>query len=85
MLTDGEANAVLQNGDSYACGNLLPSAFFVIELQKEENQVTGIKLTGGGFGHGVGMSQNGAKNLANLGYGAKEILQFYYEGCEVRK
>ena len=85
VLTDGEANAVLQNGDSYACGNLLPSAFFVIELQKEENQVTGIKIIGGGFGHGVGMSQNGAKNLANLGYGAKEILQFYYEGCEVRK
>ena len=85
VLTDGEANAVLQNGDSYACGNLLPSAFFVIELQKGENQVTGIKLIGGGFGHGVGMSQNGAKNLANLGYGAKEILEFYYEGCEVRK
>lgn len=85
VLTDGEANAVLQNGDSYACGNLLPSAFFVIELQKGENQVTGIKLIGGGFGHGVGMSQNGAKNLANLGYGAKEILEFYYEGCEVRE
>ena len=45
----------------------------------------GIKLTGGGFGHGVGMSQNGARNLADQGYGAKSILEFYYEGCEVRE
>ena len=42
-------------------------------------------FSGGGYGHGVGMSQNGAKNLANLGYDAKDILEFYYEGCEVRE
>lgn len=85
VLTDGGVKAVLQNGDSYACGNLLPSAFFVIETEKEEGKVNAINLSGGGFGHGVGMSQNGAKNLANMGYGAKEILEFYYEGCEVNR
>ena len=84
VLADGDAKAFLQNGSSYACGNLLPSAFFTIELVKNGEQVAGIKLVGGGFGHGVGMSQNGAKNLANLGYGAKEILEFYYEECQVR-
>lgn len=84
VLADGEAKAFLQNGSSYACGNLLPSAFFVLDVIKKEEQVTGIKLYGGGFGHGVGMSQNGAKNLAKLGYDGKEILEFYYEGCEVR-
>ena len=47
--------------------------------------MVGIEITGGGFGHGVGMSQNGAGNLANLGYGAEDILQFYYVGCEVRE
>ncbi len=85
VLSDGEAKAVLQSGDSYACGNLLPSAFFTINVVKEENKVIAMKLTGGGFGHGVGMSQNGAKNLANLGYDAKDILEFYYEGCEVKE
>jgi len=85
VVTDGEARAELQNDDSYACGNLLPSAFFMIELEKEGDEVSGIKLTGGGFGHGVGMSQNGARNLADLGYNAKDILEFYYEGCEVRE
>ena len=85
VLTDGEAKARLQNDNTYACGNLLPSAFFVIKTNKAQGQVTGIEITGGGFGHGVGMSQNGAKNLANLGYSAKEILEFYYAGCEVRE
>ena len=85
VLTDGEAKANLQNQNTYACGNLLPSAFFVIDTVKDGGVVTGIKMIGGGFGHGVGMSQNGAKNLANLGYLAKDILAFYYEGCEVRE
>ena len=85
VITDGESKANLQNDKSYACGNLLPSAFFMIETEKMDGIVSGIKLIGGGFGHGVGMSQNGAKNLADSGYSAKEILEFYYEGCEVRE
>lgn len=85
VITDGEASVKLQNGKSYACGNLLPSAFFAISTVKDGGQLTGIKLIGGGFGHGAGMSQNGAKELANLGYDAKKILEFYYEGCEVRE
>ena len=84
VLADGESKAMLQNDNTYACGNLLPSAFFAIEVKKEDERVTGIKLFGGGFGHGVGMSQNGAKNLADMGYDAKEILEFYYEGCQVK-
>lgn len=84
VLADGDAKAFLQDGSSYACGNLLPSAFFSIEIVRDGEQLTGIKLVGGGFGHGVGMSQNGAKNLANLGYDAKEILEFYYDECQVR-
>lgn len=85
VITDGETKAELQNDNTYACGNLLPSAFFMIETEKKDGKVREIELTGGGFGHGVGMSQNGAKNLANLGYASKDILEFYYEGCEVRE
>ena len=85
VVTDGESKAQLQNDNSYACGNLLPSAFFMIDTIKKDGKVIEMKLTGGGFGHGVGMSQNGAKNLADLGYDAKDILEFYYEGCEVRE
>lgn len=85
VLTDGESIVQLQNENTYACGNLLPSAFFVIENEYADGKVQAVRLTGGGFGHGVGMSQNGAKNLAEEGYGAEEILQFFYEGCQVRQ
>ncbi len=40
-------------------------------------------LTGGGFGHGVGMSQNGAREMAASGYSAEEILLYFYEHCSI--
>ena len=36
-------------------------------------------------GHGVGMSQNGAKGMAQEGFNYKEILQFYYTGVEIEE
>lgn len=37
-----------------------------------------------GYGHGVGLSQNGANALAvHLGYDYKQILKYYYNGVEV--
>ena len=38
-----------------------------------------------GYGHGVGMSQNGANYMAKQGSNFKEILTHYYTGCEVLK
>jgi stage II sporulation protein D len=38
------------------------------------------KLTGKGFGHGIGMSQHGARNRAEQGQTPKTILQTYYPG-----
>lgn len=40
----------------------------------------GYEFIGGGFGHGVGLSQTGAYNLANIGKNSTEILEFYYPG-----
>jgi len=40
---------------------------------------------GHGWGHGVGLSQNGAYNRARAGHGYKEILSFYYPGTELEK
>ena len=34
--------------------------------------------------HGAGMSQNGAKCLANKGYSAEQILNYYYNDIELR-
>ncbi len=40
---------------------------------------------GKGWGHGVGMSQNGAYNRAREGYSYQEILSFYYPGTSLTK
>ena len=38
---------------------------------------------GTGWGHNVGMSQYGAREMAKQGFGYQEILKFYYRGTEV--
>jgi SpoIID/LytB domain protein len=46
--------------------------------------LTGYRFIGGGFGHGVGMSQSGAYNLGKQGYSSEQILEFYYPGTELQ-
>lgn len=42
-----------------------------------------IKIITKGYGHGVGMSQYGANNMAKEGYTYKEILEYYYKDIEI--
>ena len=41
-------------------------------------------IAGMGYGHGIGMSQSGAKGMAEAGFNYIEILKHYYTGVEVR-
>lgn len=84
VLNNGESKILRQDGSVVAAPSLLPSAFFVITVSKDQDKVTGYTLDGGGFGHGVGMSQNGAKHMAEAGYGAGDILLFFYDNCMVK-
>lgn len=52
------------------------------ELWSVETADEGFKLTVGRWGHGIGLSQRGAQQMANMGYTYDQILGFYYEGCE---
>lgn len=40
-------------------------------------------INGKGYGHGVGMSQWGAKKMADLGYSYDQILNYYYTGVNI--
>ena len=42
-----------------------------------------VHIAGSGWGHGVGMPQTSAKNMAELGYTCEDILHYYYEGTEI--
>lgn len=41
-----------------------------------------VRFAGRGYGHGVGLDQAGAKTMAQLGYTARQIVQYYYPGVE---
>jgi stage II sporulation protein D len=57
----------------------LRSTFFSVSEDGDN-----VKLSGYGFGHGVGLSQEGAINMARLGYNYIEILKFYYLGVQIK-
>lgn len=60
--------------------SLLPSGFLAIEKKGSRYYVYG-----GGYGHGVGMSQYGAYDLAkNYGYKHKKILNCYYTDMDIK-
>ena len=42
-------------------------------------------LRGGGFGHGVGLSQSGAIEMAKLGFSYEQILNHYYRKAKLKK
>lgn len=44
----------------------------------------GYAFIGGGYGHGVGMSQTGAYHLGDLGWSSDRILEFYYPGTKLQ-
>ena len=54
----------------------LPSAFISVEKRTAEDGSIVFRVYGGGFGHGVGMSQNGAHSMAKAGKTYKDILDF---------
>ncbi len=66
-------------------GKALPSANVVFENEKDENgNLVGVKAYGGGFGHGVGMSQYGAGFMATeLKLPFDKILKHYYTGISL--
>lgn len=61
----------------------LPSANIVFSRILDGEKLVGYKVIGGGFGHGVGMSQYGASGMAKKGYSYDEILKHYYQGISI--
>lgn len=60
----------------------LKSSCFNFVYNSETDKFT---FTTYGYGHGVGLSQNGANSLAKVwGYNYKEILNYYYPGTEIK-
>jgi len=61
----------------------LPSANIVFSRLFDGKELSGFKVTGGGFGHGVGLSQYGAAGMAKKGFTYDKILKHYYSGISI--
>lgn len=73
LITPVNQQIVRQDGSVITGWTSLPSPYYYIEKNAK-----GFTVYGGGFGYGVGLSKNGAANLAEEGYNYKYIVHHYY-------
>ncbi|MGB9678068.1 MAG: SpoIID/LytB domain-containing protein [Candidatus Ratteibacteria bacterium] len=59
---------------------IIPSTLF--EVTDKGDTIT---FKGKGYGHGVGLSQYGAKKMAEIGFNYKDILKFYFPDLQIKK
>ena len=62
----------------------LSTLYYLEPISGADKILKGYAFVGGGFGHGVGMSQYGSYNLANIGWSGEQILNFYYPGTQIQ-
>lgn len=77
-VTEVKVGEEVLTGDSFRDTHELPSSCF--ELQQFE-QVT--RVISKGVGHGLGLSQYTANEMAKEGKTYQEILEYFYEGTEM--
>ena len=76
----GTLSDVTLRGEEFRKYLKLPSSKFNFIINNEE-----VRFAGRGLGHGLGLSQWGAKELAENGFSYKEILAHYYPGAMIIK
>lgn len=84
LLTPKEFTITPLYGKDITTFKAFPSPFFVIERQLQGSGIKSITVYGGGFGHGVGMSQYGVIGLSRQGKNYLEMLNMFYENIKVR-
>ncbi|MCA1060796.1 SpoIID/LytB domain-containing protein [Rossellomorea aquimaris] len=66
----------------YMLGTSTMKSPYIQKVDKSDSQYV---IQGSGFGHGIGMSQYGAFQMATEGHNFKQILDFYYPNTKVEK
>jgi SpoIID/LytB domain protein len=84
VQTDQGPIELYKNEVRSAFGPPRSTLFYLEPVYGADKILKGYAFVGGGFGHGVGMSQYGSYNLANLGWSGAKILDFYYPGTQIQ-
>ncbi len=80
----GDQGSVMMEGGNFRLA-FGPEKVRSIWLLDIENKPNAVKLSGRGFGHGVGLCQWGAYALAKQGRSPKEIVKHYYPKAHLSK
>ncbi|MBO9999606.1 MAG: SpoIID/LytB domain-containing protein [Cyanobacteria bacterium SID2] len=78
MKVIGDGGTAIVDGDDIRSALNLPSTLFTVTSYGDS-----FSISGRGFGHGVGMSQWGAKAMAERGNNYRQILSHYYRGTQL--
>jgi stage II sporulation protein D len=78
MRLEGDAGSRIVSGNDLRRALNLRSTLFSVSIAGNQ-----VQISGRGFGHGVGLSQWGAHNLAQQGYTYQQILGHYYQGVQL--
>lgn len=79
VLGSGIEKIVYADSTESTSVTMLPSAFCAITAQEDGT----VLLQGGGYGHGLGMSQNAANGMAKAGMNYTDILQYFYQNIKI--
>ncbi len=80
-VQNSNKNIVLVKDEIRRILSFLPSNLFTINKLNDNLWL----FKGGGFGHGVGLSQSGAIKMAEIGFNYQQILNHYYQGTKLKK
>ena len=80
-INNSEKPIFLIKDDIRRIFSFLPSNLFTINKLNDNLWF----FRGGGFGHGVGLSQSGAIEMAELGFTYEQILNHYYQGTKLKR
>ncbi|MEM9276598.1 MAG: SpoIID/LytB domain-containing protein [Cyanobacteria bacterium P01_F01_bin.143] len=83
VATDLGNIKLFKNEVRSAFGPPISTLFYLEPIYNSANELDSYAFIGGGFGHGVGLSQFGSYNLARLGWSPNKILAFYYPGTKI--
>ena len=72
-----------KDGEETGGFSMLPSGYFVVDKVVRDGELY-YEFIGGGFGHGVGMSQNATKTMAEKGMSYEEIISFFYKDVKLQ-
>ena len=78
-----DKDALLKANDIYSAITTVTKPYLYNSTESFDISSGNVIFYGHGYGHGLGMSQWGAKAMADLGKSYEEILKFYYKNTEL--